>query len=124
MLDDDKLTGRIVELAIDVHRNLGPGLLESAYEDCLCLELGDADIPFRRQVGIETIYKGRSVADTYRADVVVADRVIVELKAVPALTPLHDAQILTYLRLSGYRIGLLMNFNVLRLKDGLKRYVV
>ncbi len=124
MFDDDKLTGRIINLAMEVHTTFGPGLLESAYEDCLCLELGDAGIPFRRQVGIATAYKSHAIADTYRADIVVADRVIVELKFVEALTRLYEAQILTYLRLSGHRIGLLLNFNVLRLKQGLRRYVV
>jgi GxxExxY protein len=124
MLRDEKLTGRIIGLAMEVHTTFGPGLLESAYEDCLCLELGDAGIPFRRQVGIATLYKGRAIADTYRADIVVADRVIVELKSVEALTRLHEAQILTYLRLSGLRIGMLLNFNVVRLKQGLRRYAL
>jgi GxxExxY protein len=124
MLREEKLTGRIIGLAMEVHTNFGPGLLESAYEDCLCLELGDAGIPFRRQVGIATLYKGRAIADTYRADIVVADRVIVELKSVEALTRLHEAQILTYLRLSGLRIGMLLNFNVVRLKQGLRRYAL
>jgi GxxExxY protein len=93
--NNDQLTGRVIGLAIEVHSNLGPGLLESAYEDCLCLELTQADIPFRRQVGIPTIYKGHSIADTYRADILVADALILEIKAVDKLTPIHEAQILT-----------------------------
>ena len=124
MLQDEKLTGRIIGLAMEVHTTFGPGLPEAAYEDCLRLELGDAGIPFRRQVGVATGYKGRAIADTYRADIVVADRVIVEPKFVEALTRLHEAQILTYLRLSRHRTGLLLNFNVVRPKQGLRRYAV
>ena len=93
---------------MEVHTAFGQGLLESAYEGCLCLELGDAGIPFRRQVGIATVYKNHTTADTSRADIVVADRVIVELKCVETLTLVHEAQILTDLRL----------------KQGLRRYVV
>ena len=124
MNEEDRLTGRIIGLAIDVHRNLGPGLLESAYGDCLSHELAEAGLPFRRQAPIPTVYKGRSIATVYRADILVADTVILELKSVETLAPLHEAQILTYLRLSGLRIGLLMNFNSVRLKDGLRRYVL
>ena len=114
---EDRFTNRVIGLAIDVHRTYGPGLLESAYEDCLCIELAEAGIPFARQVPISTIHKGHIIANTYRADIVVGDDLILEIKAVDKIVPLHEAQMLTYLRLSGRRIGLLFNFNTLRLKE-------
>jgi GxxExxY protein len=118
------LTNRIIGLAIEVHRTIGPGLLESVYAECLCDELAQAGIPFQRQVGVPVTYKGRTLPLGFRADIQVAEAVIVEVKAVTALLPAHDAQVLTYLRMSHIRVGLLMNFHATRLKDGLRRFIV
>ena len=115
---------RVIGLAIEVHRRLGPGLLESAYEECLCYELKSADIPFARQVPLPVTYKGILLECSYRMDVVVAKELLVEVKAVDRLMPIHDAQLLTYLKLSGCKAGLLMNFNSVLLRDGLKRLVL
>jgi GxxExxY protein len=117
----DQLTERIIGAAIEVHRVTGPGLLESAYEECLCYELGRAGIEFERQVEMPVPYKGLKLDCGYRLDLLVEDSVIVELKAVEHLLPVHSAQLLTYLKLSGRKVGLLMNFNEPVLKDGLKR---
>lgn len=122
--DRDPVTNRIIGLAIDVHRVLGPGLLESAYEECLCFELKEQGIPFRRQVPLPVIYKSVSLDCGYRMDIVVDDEVIVELKTVERILPIHDAQLLTYLKLSGIRTGLLLNFNTAVLKDGIRRRIV
>jgi GxxExxY protein len=118
---NDLLTEKIIGFAIEVHRQLGPGLLESAYEECLCLELKHADIAFRRQVQLPVVYKGIKLDCGYRLDLVVADQVILEVKAVERLMPVHEAQLLTYLRLGHIRAGLLLNFNSAVLKDGIRR---
>ncbi len=123
MLDRPDLTEPIVRLAIAVHRQLGPGLLESVYRNCLSHELREAGIPYRSEVPVPLVYKSVHLDTGFRADILVGQDVIVEIKAVEALAPVHEAQILTYLRLTGYPIGLLINFNVVRLKDGLRRYV-
>ena len=117
----DSLTEEIIGAAIEVHRALGPGLLESAYQDCLCVELGLRDLRFVSQLELPVEYKGQHVDAGYRLDLVVADKVVVELKAVERLLPLHEAQLLTYLRLGAYSTGLLLNFNVPVLKDGIRR---
>src|SRR5271169_2799446 len=119
--DSDPLTKRIIGFAIEVHRQLGPGLLESAYEECLCFELTQAAIAFRRQVPLPVIYKSVRLDCGYRMDIVIEDKVIVELKTVERLMPVHEAQMLTYLKLSGIRTGLLLNFNSAVLKDGMRR---
>ena len=124
MLADARLTECIIGLAIEVHRNTGKGLLESVYEQCLCFELERAGIPFERQVGIQVFYKGVPMGDGFRADIVVERKVIIEIKAVTTVLPVHEAQLQTYLRMSGIHIGLIMNFNTRRLVDGLKRLVV
>jgi GxxExxY protein len=118
------LTERIIGLAIEVHRTVGPGLLESVYEAGMCFELKQAGIPFRRQVNIPVVYKGTSISLGFRADILVADSVILEIKGVSAFIPAHEAQILTYLRMSHIRVGLLLNFHASRLKDGLLRFAV
>jgi len=120
----DPLTDRVIGLAIEVHRELGPGLLESAYEECLCYEFGKNGLAFRRQVPIPVIYKEVNLECGYRIDVVVEDRLILELKTVERILRVHEAQLLTYLILSGIRTGLLLNFNAAVLKDGLRRLVV
>jgi len=119
--DVDRLTRRIIGFAIDVHRGLGPGLLESAYEACLCHDLAQAGIPFLQQVNLPVRYRGVDLECGYRMDLVVADQVIIEIKSVERLLPIHEAQLLTYLRLSGMAVGLLMNFNMPVLKHGLRR---
>ncbi len=117
----NNLTGKIIGAAIEVHSTLGPGLLESAYEECLCHECKLQKIPFERQVSLPVEYKGVNLDCGYRTDIIVAGKLIVELKSVERLQPIHEAQLLTYLKLTGLKIGLLMNFNVSLLKDGIKR---
>jgi GxxExxY protein len=119
-----ELTEQGTGLAIEVHRNTGPGLLESVYEQCLCHELREADIPFERQVAILVIYNDMPIGEGFRADIVIAREVILEIKSVAAILPAHEAQLLTYLRMSGLRIGLILNFNARRLTEGIRRYVV
>jgi GxxExxY protein len=119
-----RLSERVIGLAIDVHRHLGPGLLESAYEECLCYELAEAGIAFQRQVALPLVYKGVQLDCGYRMDVVVDGKIVLEIKAVEQVAPIHKAQLLTYLRLTGHRVGLLMNFNAITLKDGLHRLVL
>ena len=116
-------TSPIIGAAIEVHRHLGPGLLESAYEECLCHELHLRGLEFKRRIDLPVIYKGLSLDCGYRIDLIVQDAVILELKSVEKLLPVHQAQLLTYMRLAGTRVGLLINFNVLLLKDGIKRRV-
>ena len=120
----DPATDAIIGAAIEVHRTLGPGLLESAYQGCLAREFTIRGIRFRREVALPVTYKGLTVESGYRLDFVVGDSVVVEVKAVESLGEIHEAQILTYLRLSEYRVGLLMNFHAPRLRDGLVRYVL
>lgn len=120
-MDINKLTGEVIGAAIEVHRSLGPGLLESAYEECTCHELYLRKVPLRRQVPLPVEYKGVKLDCGYRLDIVVPGQLIVELKACQELLPIHEAQLLTYLRLSGIKYGLLINFNVPVLKDGIKR---
>jgi GxxExxY protein len=124
MLEHQALTERIIGLAIEVHRIVGPGLLESVYAECMALELARAGISFEAQVTMPVIYKGVKIPLGFRADVVIENTVILEIKAVAALLPAHESQLLTYLRMSNLRIGLLMNFHAPRLKDGLRRFVV
>src|SRR4051812_9399446 len=119
MLIEEELTNEIIGAAIEVHQALGPGLLESAYEECLCHELSLRKIPFRRQVDLPVDYKGVKLACGYQMDLVVKDAVVVEIKAVQNLHPVHEAQLLTYLRLSARRVGLLLNFNVRKLRTGI-----
>ncbi len=119
----NKITSEIIGAAIEVHKVLGPGLLESAYEECLCHELGIRGVAFKRQVPLPMEYKGIKLDCGYRLDLVVEDRVIVELKSVNKIDPIHKAQLLTYLRLKRARLGLIINFNVAVLKDGVRRIV-
>ena len=114
----------VIGAAIEVHRHLGPGLLESAYESCLCRELELRGLSFERQQSLPISYKGQSVECGYRLDLVVAGVVLAEIKAVEALLPIHQAQLLTYLRLTGLRLGLLLNFNVPVLTRGIRRVVL
>jgi GxxExxY protein len=118
------LTQGVIGAAIDVHRALGPGLLESAYKECLCRELSQRGIPFEREHPLALEYKGVRLECGYRLDLLVAHAVVVELKAVETLAPIHEAQLLTYLRLGGWQVGLLINFNVEVLKQGIRRKVL
>ena len=123
MLENDLLTEKIIGAAIEVHRVLGPGLLESAYEECLCHELRLRGVAFTRQQPLPVVYKGIHLDCGYRMDVVVESQVVVELKTVDRILPIHEAQILTYLRLAGIHTGLILNFNVPALHQGIKRMV-
>ncbi len=124
MLLAESLTERVIGLAMEIHRHTGPGLLESVHEQCLCYEFQRAGLPFERQVAIPVTYKGVAVGDGFRADIVVDRQVILEIKAATAILPAHEAQLQTYLRMSGIRVGLIFNFNASRLIDGLRRFVV
>lgn len=119
----NKITDAIIGAAISVHRELGPGLLESAYEECLVYELIEQRMKVERQKGLPVTYRGVQLDCGYRIDLLVEDHVVVELKAVERLVPIHEAQLLSYLKLSGCEVGLLINFNVKTLKDGIRRLV-
>ena len=122
-MDINQLTGQIIGAAIEVHKTLGPGLLESAYEECLCRELSLRGFSYERQKEVPVKYKGVSLDCGYRLDIVVSESVVLELKACDRLERIHQAQLLTYLKLTGIKYGLLINFNVSVLKDGIKRMV-
>jgi GxxExxY protein len=122
-MEINRLTEVVIGCAIEVHRALGPGLLESVYEECLCHELALSGLQFRRQVAVPVIYKGVKLDCGYRIDLLIEDVLIVEIKSVDLLGGIHDAQLLTYLRLTERPIGLLLNFNVAVLKNGLRRLV-
>jgi len=124
MLREEPLTQEVLGAAIEVHRILGPGLLESAYEHALCHELEVRNIAFQSQIDLDIKYKGVALGSGFRMDLLVRDTVIVEIKSVEHLLPVHTAQLLTYLRLSGYGIGLLINFNVPVLRNGIIRRVL
>src|SRR6267154_19348 len=123
-LDLDVLTQTIIGAAIEVHRHLGPGLLESAYEECLCHELYLRNLPFKRQIDLPISYKGLKLDCGYKIDLIVQDTVLLELKSVEKLHPIHEAQLLTYLRLTEKPVGLLINFNVPLLTQGIIRMVL
>jgi GxxExxY protein len=118
------LTREVIGAGIEVHRALGPGLLESAYEECLCHELGLRGIHFERQKPLPVAFKGVTLDCGYRLDLLVSNSVVVEIKAVETFLPIHEAQLLTYLKLGGWKLGLLVNFNVPLLKDGIRRIVL
>ena len=120
----NKLTGQIIGAAIEVHRHLGPGLLESAYETCLVYELRQLGLAVERQKALSLIYKEIKLDHGYRVDLLVEQKVIVELKVVEQIAPVHEAQVLSYLRFSGCKVGLLLNFNVKLLKDGIRRFIM
>jgi GxxExxY protein len=122
-LRHEELTQAIIGAAIEVHKELGPGLMESAYEECLCYELSQLGLSFQRQLPLPIQYKKVKLDCAYRLDVVVEDTVILELKSVEELLPIHEAQLMTYLKLSKKPVGFLVNFNVPLLKDGLVRRV-
>ena len=120
----NSITGAIIDCSIRVHKELGPGLLESVYEVCLMKELISEGLSVKRQLSLPVVYKGEKIDIDFKIDLLVEDEVIVELKAVESILPVHEAQILTYLKLSGMKIGLLLNFNTKLLKDGIRRFVL
>ena len=124
MLEEEERTERIIGAAIEVHKTLGPGLLESAYEECLCYELDSLGLRFERQVELPLRYKEVELSVGYRVDVIVEGAVLLELKAIDQLLPIHEAQLLTYLRLTRVRVGLLLNFNVGAMRRGIVRRVL
>jgi len=119
----NKLTGKVIGAVIEVHKNLGPGLLESAYEECLCYEFELRKIAYKRQEALPVAYKGIELDCGYRIDVIAENIIILELKSCENIEPIHKAQLLTYLKLTGLKVGLLINFNVPVLKDGITRIV-
>jgi GxxExxY protein len=119
-----ELTGKILNCAVLVHRSLGPGLLESAYEECLGFELSNCGLLTLKQIPMPLVYKEKKLDIGYRIDLLVENKVIIEVKSVDALSPVHTAQLMTYLKLSGCRIGLLINFNVQFLKEGIRRIIL
>jgi len=123
-MEFDQLSNRVIGCALEVHRTLGPGLLESTYEQCLAHELSLADISFKLQLPLPVKYKGIKLDCGYRIDLLVNDELIVELKSVDQIMGIHQAQLLTYMKLSGVKVGLLINFNVEMLKTGIKRFVL
>ena len=123
-MEINTLTGEVIGAAIEVHKNLDPGLLESTYEECLCHEFDLRKLSYERQKELPIEYKGVKLDCGYRLDVVVAQSLILELKACESLEPIHEAQLLTYLKLTGIKVGLLINFNLPVLKDGIKRLAI
>lgn len=123
-MEINDLTGQIIGSAIEVHKALGPGLLESVYKECLCHELGLRQICHKRQLALPVTYKGIRLDCGYRIDLLVEDLVILELKSVEQTEPIHDAQLLTYLKLTGLKLGLLINFNTPVLKQGIRRFIL
>ena len=121
MIKGNQLTSEIIGSAIEVHRNLGPGLLESTYEECMVFELQERDLIVKRQYEIPILYKGNKLEQNYRIDLLVNNHVIVELKSIKKIEPIHDAQLLTYMKLANKKYGLLLNFNVPVMKQGIKR---
>ena len=119
-----ELSKQILDCAFEVHKELGPGLLESTYETCLMFELISNDLEVKHQYPLPVNYKGKKLEYGYRIDLLVDSKIIIEIKSIDAVHPVHYAQVLTYLKLSGYRLGFLMNFNVKYLKDGIKRLIV
>ncbi len=123
-MDENELSNKIIGAAIEAHKALGPGLLESAYEECLCHELHLQGLAFERQKDLPVEYKGIKLDCGYRLDLVVEGKVVVEAKAVERMLPVYEAQVLTYLKLTGLKLGMLINFNTPRIKDGIKRLVL
>ena len=119
-----EITDQVIGACIEIHKQIGPGLLESAYEECLCYELAQRGIHFERQVAIPVEFKGVKLDCGYRADLIVRGKILVEIKAVDQLAPIHDAQLLSYLKLSGLKVGLLINFNERMLIHGVRRKVL
>ena len=123
-MEFDELSRKVIGLSIEVHRELGPGLLENTYKQCLAYELSPAGINFQMEVELPVKYKNILISCGYRIDLLIENNLIIELKSVDKIIPIHEAQLLTYMKLSGIKVGLLMNFNEIVLKDGIKRFVL
>jgi GxxExxY protein len=123
-METNQITEKIIGYAIEVHKNLGPGLLESAYEECLYYELENCGLNVKRQLALPLVYKDVKLDAGYRIDLMVENKVIVEIKSVEAIAEIHKAQLMTYMKLANIKIGLLINFNVSRLKDGIVRWII
>ena len=123
-MEFDELSRKVIGLSIEVHRELGPGLLENTYKQCLAYELSQAEINFQMEVELPVKYKNVLISCGYRIDLLIENNLIIELKSVDKIIPIHEAQLLTYMKLSGIKVGLLMNFNEIVLKDGIKRFVL
>jgi GxxExxY protein len=123
-METNQITEKIIGCAIEVHKNLGPGLLESAYEECLYYELNNHGLHVKRQLALPLVYKDVKLDAGYRIDLMVENKVIVEIKSVEAIAEIHKAQLMTYMKLANIKIGLLMNFNVSLLKDGIIRWII
>ncbi len=124
MIEFDELSNKIIGLAIEVHKELGPGLLENTYKHCLAYEFSNSNVKYQLETEIPVTYKGTHVPCGYRADLIVENELIIELKSVEKLLPVHSAQLLTYMKLGNRKTGLLINFNVTLLKNGIKRFVL
>jgi GxxExxY protein len=124
MYKHSELTRQIIGAAIEIHRHLGPGLLESTYESCLVYELEKLEFSVQKQVVLPVVYKELQLPKAYRIDLLVDDQIVVELKAVDKILPVHEAQVLSYLKLSQRKVGLLLNFNVKMMKDGIRRFAL
>ena len=123
-MEFDELSRKVIGLSIEVHRELGPGLLENTYKQCLAYELSQAGINFQMEVELPVKYKNVLISCGYRIDLLIENNLIIELKSVDKIIPIHEAQLLTYMKLSDIKVGLLMNFNEIVLKDGIKRFVL
>jgi len=123
-METNQITEKIIGCAIEVHKNLGPGLLESAYEECLYYELNHHGLHVKRQLALPVVYKDVKLDAGYRIDLMVENKVIVEIKSVDAIAEIHKAQLMTYMKLANIKVGLLLNFNVTRLKDGIIRWII
>jgi GxxExxY protein len=123
-METNQITEKIIGCAIEVHKNLGPGLLESAYEECLYYELENCGLNVKRQLALPLVYKDVKLDAGYRIDLMVENKVIVEIKSVEAIAEIHKAQLMTYMKLANIKIGLLINFNISRLKDGIVRWII
>ncbi|MFD2564506.1 MULTISPECIES: GxxExxY protein [Aquimarina] len=123
-MTEDEISKIIIGCAIEVHRNLGPGLLESAYQECLCYELKKKGLKLHKEKPLPVIYKDIKLDQGYRIDILVENKVVIELKTVEHFTDVHSAQVLTYLKLGGFKLGLLINFHVSLLKNGIKRFIM
>ena len=123
-MDVNKLSNTVIGAAIDVHKTLGPGLLETAYETCLCHELGLRGVAYQKQLNLPVVYKDVLLDCGYRLDILVEDAIVLELKSIEKILPIHDAQLLTYLKIGGWQLGMILNFNVPLLRYGIRRKVL
>ena len=122
-MTENEITSKIIGACVEVHRHLGPGLLESAYEVCLAHELSEMGLDFKQQVPLPVVYKGTRLNAGYRIDLIVENKILMEIKSVESLAPIHTAQLLTYLKLKGMKLGLLINFNEVKVVDGIRRVI-